>query len=77
MAVQAYPARADGSGVAVSPEYWVSLLWKQLMGRGVLAVSGGGGVVRVYAAVRGACISGRCSLYTRRLYAGQIAVVVI
>ena len=47
----AFAANADGSGVAVSPEYWVSLLWKRHMGAGALAVSGGGGLVRVYASL--------------------------
>ena len=47
----AFAAKADGSGVAASPEYWVSLLWKRHMGAGALAVSGGGGLVRVYASL--------------------------
>jgi hypothetical protein len=47
-----YQAFLGSSGeVEVSPEYWLSYLWKKLMGRGVLQVHGGGGLVRVYASV--------------------------
>ena len=55
---QAYAARPDGSGVAVSPEYWVTFLWRHFMGRGVLKVVGGGGLVRVYAASGSASAGG-------------------
>jgi hypothetical protein len=39
-----------GGGVVVTPEFWLSLLWKTVMGRTVLAVIGDStGTVRVYA----------------------------
>ena len=38
-----------GGGVAVTPEFWLTQLWRALMGRDVLTVTGGGGSVRCYA----------------------------
>lgn len=48
---EAFAATSDGSGVTASPEYWISLLWKRHMGPGALPVTGGGGLVRVYASL--------------------------
>lgn len=45
-----YQATMGSTGdVQVSPEYWLSLMWKRLVGHSVLRVTGGGGLQRVYA----------------------------
>ena len=49
---QAFSVNADGSGVSASPEYWLALAWRNFMLGGVLRVSGGGGLVRVYASLQ-------------------------